>query len=67
MSHHIVDESLDIAPSSLGKVLVLEVRFTLPGINGEVTLDIQHASGNFHCGTVTDELVHGTTLADDFK
>ena len=67
MSHHIIHQSLDVTPTSLSKVLVLKVWFTLPWVDSKMAKDIQYPWRDFNSHAVTDELIHGASLSNYFK
>ena len=46
------------------RVLVLLIGFTLPVSNVESTKDVKNPFAEFRGGRITDELIHGATLAD---
>jgi hypothetical protein len=52
-------------PLAFGIVLVLIVRLTLPIFDDKGTKDVKDILADFDLGTVTNELVHGTTRTDD--
>jgi hypothetical protein len=52
-------------PLAFGIVLVLIVRLTLPIFDDKGTKDVKDILADFDLGTVTNELVHGTTRTND--
>ena len=60
--HDVVGVFLDGAVASLGGILMLQPWFTLPVFNAVGTENIMDLLGDFTLSSITDQLVHSTTL-----
>ena len=56
--------SLDIPYASLGKVLILIVRFTGPAVDSECSKNLFYLPTDLSLGIVTDECVHSSVASD---
>ena len=45
ISHNPISESLDVTPTPFGKILLLEIGFTLPGTDHEMAKNVEDALG----------------------